>query len=118
MHPNLTQLVMRSPLFRPSDIGLLMERLHTHAIKPRLSPEEFLDVVASLGFSSAQEFAERIGLDNRTVETWSRFGMSRDAAQLLLALLTYRNRLIGAMEEFERCTQIPLNGFFEDHRLP
>jgi hypothetical protein len=118
MRANLSQIVSRSPIFRPSDIGLLLERLHTHAIKPRLSPEEFLEVVASLGFSSPQEFGRRIGVEDRTVESWSRFGMSRDAAQLLLALLNYRQRLIGAMEDFEGCTQIPLGSFFEDHRLP
>lgn len=118
MHANLTQFVSRTPLFRPSDIGLLMERLHTHAIKPRMSPEEFHEVVTLLGFSSPQEFGERIGVEALTVESWSRFGMSRDSAQLLLALLSYRNRLIRAMDEFEQCTQIPLTSFFEDHRLP
>jgi DNA-binding transcriptional regulator YiaG len=118
MRANLAQIVSRSPIFRPSDIGLLLERLHTHAIKPRLSPEEFREVVASLGFSSPQEFGQRIGVEERTVESWSRFGMSRDAAQLLLALLNYRERLIRAMEDFEACTQVPIGSFFEDHRLP
>ena len=118
MHPNLAQILKRSPLFQPADLKRLMERVHTHALKPRLSPEEFLEIVTSLGFASPREFGERIGLASSTVDTWSRFGMSRDAAQLLLALLEYRNRLVAAMNDFEKCTQIPIGAFFDDHKLP
>ena len=42
----------------------------------------------------------------------------RDAAQLLLALLNYRRRLLDAMDDFEKTTQIPLDGFFESQQLP
>lgn len=118
MHPNLQQMLRRSPLFKPSDLRLLMERVHTHTLKPRLSPEEFAEVVASLGFATPEEFGSRIGVAESTVATWVRFGMSRDAAQILLALLEYRNRLVEAMNEFEKCTQIPIGAFFEDQKLP
>lgn len=118
MHSNLSQMLNRTPLFRPADLGLFMERIHTHAIKPRLSAEEFGETIASLGFKTPRDFAEAIGIDPRTAETWGRFGMSRDAAQLLLALVNYRNRLVVAMTDFEHCTQIPLESFFEDHQLP
>jgi hypothetical protein len=118
LHPNLAQILKRTPIFKPSDLSLLFERVHTHTLKPRLSAEEFAEIVASLGFKSAEEFGTRTGVDPKTIETWSRFGMSRDAAQILLALLEYRNRLIAAMDDFEKCTQIPLNSFFEDHKLP
>jgi len=118
MHTNLAQILKRSPLFRASDLTLFFERVHTHTLKPRLSAEEFAEIVASMGFESAAEFGKRIGVEPRTIESWSRFGMSRDVAQILLAFLDYRNRLIAAMEDFEKCTQIPLGGFFEDHRLP
>jgi hypothetical protein len=103
---------------RPGDLGLVMERLHTHALKPRLSPEEFRRTVGDLGFASPEDFAQRIGLGPSTLRSWLRFGLSHDAAQLLLALAGYRRRLKEAMADFEACTQVPIESFFEDHKLP
>jgi len=33
-------------------------------------------------------------------------------------LLNYRQRLVDAMDDFEKTTQIPLDGFFENQKLP
>lgn len=115
---NLQQLARHSLQFRPSDVRLVLERVHSHLVKPRMSAEELLDVVRGLGFDSIEAFGTRIGLEQRTAESWSRYGLSRDAAQILLALLSYRQRLLEAMDDFEKETQIPLDGFFENHKLP
>lgn len=115
---NLQQLARHSLQFRPSDVRLVLERVHSHLVKPRMSAEELLDVVRGLGFDSVEAFGTRIGLEQRTAESWSRYGLSRDAAQILLALLGYRQRLVEAMDDFEKETQIPLDGFFENHKLP
>jgi|LFEF01.1.fsa_nt_gb hypothetical protein len=117
MPPRLTNLVEFGPP-RPRDIGLVIERLITHALKPRMSPDEFRETVLELGFESPEAFGERIGVPKLTIESWLRFGLSSDAAQLLLALVTYRHRLQTAMSDFEACTQVPISSFFEDHRLP
>ena len=71
-----------------------------------------------LGFETVEAFGDQIGLERRTSESWARYGLSRDAAQLLLALLNYRRRLLDAMDDFEKTTQIPLDGFFENQQLP
>ncbi len=118
MANNIEQFARNSLQFRPSDIRLVLERVHSHVVKPRMSPEELLDVVSGLGFETVQSFGDQIGLERRTAESWARYGLSRDAAQLLLALLNYRQRLVDAMDDFEKTTQIPLDGFFEDQHLP
>jgi len=118
MVSNLEQFAHNSLQFRPSDIRLMLERVHSHVVKPRMSAEELLEVVQSLGFATVQAFGDKIGLEPRTSESWARYGLSRDAAQLLLALLNYRQRLLAAMTDFEKTTQIPLDGFFEDQQLP
>lgn len=118
MAGNLERFVRDSLQFRPSDIRLALERLHSHIVKPRMSAQELRAVVKGLGFDSIEAFGDRIGLERRTSESWARYGLSRDAAQLLLALLSYRQRLVEAMEDFEKTTQIPLDGFFETRQLP
>jgi len=118
MASNFEQFARNSLQFRPSDIRLVLERVHSHVVKPRMSAEELLEVVHGLGFASVEAFGDRIGLERLTSESWARYGLSRDAAQLLLALLSYRQRLLDAMDDFEKTTQIPLDGFFEDQQLP
>ncbi|MCU4178810.1 hypothetical protein [Bosea sp. BH3] len=118
MANNLEQFARNSLQFRPSDIRLVLERVHSHVVKPRMSAEELLEVVRGLGFQSVEAFGDQIGLERVTSESWARYGLSRDAAQLLLALLNYRQRLLDAMDDFEKITQIPLDGFFENQQLP
>jgi hypothetical protein len=118
MTTNLQQFARHSLQFRPSDIRLMLERIHSHVVKPRMSADELLEVVRGLGFETIEAFGKQIGLEERTAESWARYGLSRDAAQLLLALLNYRQRLVDAMDDFEKTTQIPLDGFFESQKLP
>lgn len=118
MTNNFEQFARNSIQFRPSDVRLMFERLHSHIVKPRMTADELHAVVAGLGFVSVEAFGEHIGLERRTSESWARYGLSRDAAQLLLALLNYRSRLVEAMDDFEKTTQIPLDGFFETQQLP
>lgn len=118
MAGNLERLVRDSLRFRPSDIRHALERVHSHVVKPRMSPGELRAVVKGLGFDSVEAFGDQIGIERRTSESWARYGLSRDAAQLLLALLNYRRRLLDAMDDFEKTTQIPLDGFFENQQLP
>ena len=115
MANNFEQFARNSLQFRPSDIRLMLERVHSHVVKPRMSAEELLEVVQGLGFKTVEAFGDQIGLERRTSES---YGLSRDAAQLLLALLNYRQRLLDAMDDFEKTTQIPLDGFFENQQLP
>ncbi|MFI5014133.1 MAG: hypothetical protein ACHQAY_17490 [Hyphomicrobiales bacterium] len=118
MHTNIRQFARRSRELVPSDFRLVMERFRSHLLMPRMSPEEFRSTVDTLGFPSTADFAERIGLPERTVESWAKFGMSRDAAQILLALLNYKARLEAAIADFDSYTNVGLADFFEDHQLP
>lgn len=118
MHTNLQQFARNSLAFTPSDIPLVLERLHSHTLKPRMSPDEFRSTMSALGFEVAEDFADHIGLPHRTVKSWARFGMARDAAQLLLALLHYRNRVQRAIGDIEGVTHIGLTDFFAEHKLP
>lgn len=118
MANNLEQFARNSIHFKPSDVRLVFERLHSHIVKPRMSADELREVITGLGFASVEAFGDHIGLERRTSESWARYGLSRDAAQLLLALLNYRSRLVEAMDDFEKTTQIPLDGFFETQQLP
>jgi hypothetical protein len=118
MANNFEQFARNSLRFRPSDIPLMLERVHSHVVKPRMSAQELREVVRGLGFETVEAFGDQIGLERRTSRSWARYGLSRDAAQLLLALLNYRRRLLDAMDDFEKTTQIPLDGFFENQQLP
>lgn len=118
MASNLQQFAHNSLHFRPSDIRHILERFHSHVVKPRMAVDELREVVRGLGFETIEAFGAHIGLETRTAESWARYGLSRDAAQLLLAMLNYRQRLVDAMDEFEKTTQIPLDGFFENQKLP
>lgn len=104
--------------FKGSDISLVLERLHSHTLKPRMSPEEFSETIFALGYNSAEEFADDIGLPHRTVQSWARFGLVRDAAQLLLAMLDYRQRVSSAIREIDQSLKIGLEDFFTEHDLP
>ncbi|KAB2848510.1 MAG: hypothetical protein F9K44_10640 [Hyphomicrobiaceae bacterium] len=97
---------------------LVLERVRNHVMSPRMPASKLKEIVACLGFDSVEAFGAHIGLEKRTAESWARYGLSRDAGQLLLALLNYRLRLLSAMTDFEKMTQIPLDMFFEDHLLP
>ena len=118
MYDNLKQFARHSRGFRPSDVRHRLARMHNHAISPRLPPEKLLEIVQKLGFDSVQAFGAKIGLEQHIAESWARFGISHDAALLLQALLDYRTRLNDAMQDFERNTQIPLDAFFDEHKLP
>lgn len=118
MYDNIKQFARNSRTFRPSDMRHMFARVHNHAISPRLAPEKLLEIVKSLGFPSVEAFGDKIGLERHIADSWARFGISHDAALLLQALLEYRNRLNDAMQDFERNTQIPLDAFFGEHKLP
>jgi hypothetical protein len=118
MHENLRQFAHNTIEFRPSDLMLVLERVRNHIVSPRMPASQLREVVGCLGFKSVEDFGEHIGLEKRTAQSWARYGLSRDAAQLLLALLEYRFRVQSAMTDFENTTQIPLDSFFEDHALP
>ncbi len=104
--------------FRGADWALVLERLHSHTLKPRMSPEEFSETILALGYTSPDDFADDIGLPRRTVQSWVRFGLVRDAAQLLLAMLEYRRRVGTAIREIDASLRIGLDDFFAEHDLP
>lgn len=118
MAPRLPDLAKRSLKSALDDIGHVMERVHTHALKQRMSPDEFRATVAGLGFSSMREFCDRTGLPESTIESWLRFGLSHDAAQLLSAMMGYRNRVKEAIEAADGATNAGIADFFEERRLP
>jgi hypothetical protein len=118
MYDNLKQFARHSASFRPSDMRHMYARMRNHAIDPRMPPEKLLAMVQALGFGTVEAFGAKIGLDPGIAQSWARYGVSRDAALLLRALLDYRTRLNDAMDDFERNTQIPLDSFFDEHQLP
>ncbi|GGG31898.1 hypothetical protein [Chelatococcus composti] len=118
MAPRLPDLAKRSLKTALDDLGHVMERVHTHALKERMSPDAFRATVAGLGFSSMREFCDRTGLPESTIESWLRFGLSHDAAQLLNALMSYRNRVKEAIEAADRATNAGVADFFEERQLP
>ena len=118
MAPRLPDLAKRSLKTALDDLGHVMKRVHTHALKERMSPDAFRATVAGLGFSSMREFCDRTGLPESTIESWLRFGLSHDAAQLLNALMSYRNRVKEAIEAADRATNAGVADFFEERQLP
>lgn len=118
MKDNLLLFARNALDFRLSDIRLVLERFRNHLVSPRMSGPELSDVVHRLGFASVEEFGAEIGLEPALVQSWVRYGLSHDAAQLLLALLQYQLRLKTAMTDFEKMTQIPLDVFFDEHAVP
>ncbi len=118
MRENMRQFADNTLQFKPSDLRLVLERLKNHVLRPRMPASELKEIVSCLGFPSVEAFGTHIGLEPRTSESWARYGLSRDAAQLLLALLKYQFRLKTAMTDFEKITQIPLDSFFDGHSLP
>lgn len=118
MHENIRQFAQNTLQFRPSDLRLVLERVKNHVTHPRMPASQLREIVNCLGFETVEDFGRHIGLEPATAESWARYGLSRDAAQLLLALLEYRFRLQSAMDDFEKLTQIPLDQFFDSHALP
>jgi hypothetical protein len=118
IHPNLRQFAKNSMRFTASDVSLVLERVHSHALKPRMTSDEFIETVHALGFESVAEFADHIGLPHRTAQSWARFGLARDSAQLLLTILKYRQRVETAITDIDGSLRIGLADFFRDHDLP
>ncbi len=118
MKENVRQFTKNAIEFRPSDLRLVLERIKNHVVSPRMPAAQLTEIVICLGFVSVERFGEHIGLEPTVARSWARYGLSRDAAQLLLALLEYQFRLKSAMTDFEKVTQIPLDSFFDSHSLP
>jgi hypothetical protein len=118
MKENMRQFTKNAIDFRTSDLGLVLERVKNHLVRPRMPASQLKEIVQCLGFETVESFGEHIGLEATAAKSWARYGLSRDAAQLLLALLEYQFRLKTAMTDFEKSTQIPLDSFFDSHALP
>ena len=59
MANNFEQFARNSLQFRPSDLRLMLERVHSHVVKPRMSAEELLEsevliYLQGLGFPSSR----------------------------------------------------------------
>jgi hypothetical protein len=117
MKTNLAQFVKNSRDFGPSDIPLVIERIRTHLVMDRMEGAEFRDTIKALGYFSLNDFSEEIGLPLLTVESWAKFGMARDTAQLLRMMLDYRHRLKSAVKDFDFHTNVGLEDFFADYKL-
>ena len=118
MKENVRQFTKNAMDFRASDLNLVLERVKNHLVRPRMPASQLTEIVQCLGFETVERFGEHIGLETATAKSWARYGLTRDAAQLLLALLEYQFRLKTAMTDFEKTTQIPLDSFFDSHALP
>lgn len=113
MQENLRQLKNNTKNLKPDDLLLALERLRNHVVQPRMSAEQLTGVIQQLGFESVEEFGAHIGIGPRTAQSWARYGLSHDTAQLLLAFLSYAKRLREDAGDFERITQIPLDSFVD-----
>lgn len=115
--PDMKGLLSRVIGTSPRDIRLVAERLHDHALEPRLPPAEARALVRSLGFADLDDFCARIGLPARIAERWSRFGISGEMGQVLRFMAAERARMAEATEEFESMTHAGLDDFLKDRGL-
>jgi hypothetical protein len=115
--PDLSRIVDRAFRFSPGDIRHVLDRIHAHAVEPRMSPDELRDAVQALGYASVHEFGRVVGLPMRTIDAWMRLGVPQESAQLVRAMLAMRDRFQQAAEELDQYTNVGLADYLRDRKL-
>ncbi|MFC5387551.1 hypothetical protein ACFPLB_16450 [Aquamicrobium segne] len=101
----------------PSDVRLVAQRLHDHAVEERLSGEDTLLLVRELGYESLEAFCAGLQLPAHIAERWARFGISVEMRQVLTLLVTHRRQMDEAVREFEDITHAGLDDFLRERGL-
>jgi hypothetical protein len=115
--PDLSRIVDRAFRFSPGDIRHVFDRIHAHAVEPRMSPEELRESIQALGYASVHEFGRVVGLPMRTIDAWMRLGVPQESAQLVRAMLAMRDRFHQAAEELDQYTNVGLADHLRDKKL-
>ncbi|MBN9044328.1 MAG: hypothetical protein J0H18_01525 [Rhizobiales bacterium] len=97
----------------PSDLQLLAERLHDHALDERMPAETLRDCVVGLGFEGIAEFCAAAGIPDHVARRWQRFGVSSEMRAVLLFMLAEKKRAEQAVREFETVTHVGLIDFLQ-----
>lgn len=117
-HPsNVRSLVGKVMSTSPSDVKLLFQRIHDHAVEERMSPEAAKAFVAELGYASLEAFCTDIGLPAHIAERWGRFGVSGEMRQVFTLLAAQRRKMAEAIAEFESMTHVGVEDFLRDRGL-
>jgi len=114
---NLPSAVGRTLGRVPADVRLLVQRLHDHALDPRLSPAETAALMRALGYRDIAAFCAAAGLPAHLADRWARFGVSGEMRQVLLLMASWRRSVAAAVEEFEAATHVGLEDFMAERGL-
>lgn len=95
----------------PSDLQMLAERFHDHAVEERMSAEELRAVLAKLGYQSISSFCEAASIAPHVTKRWERFGVSSEMQAILTFMLLKQQKLENAVQEFEAITHVGLINF-------
>ncbi|MBS7695894.1 MULTISPECIES: hypothetical protein [unclassified Chelatococcus] len=115
--PDLGRIVDRAFGFQPRDIRHVLDRIHAHALEPRMAPAELEAAALALGYSSVYAFGHAVGLPIRTIDAWMRLGVPQESAQLVRALLAMQDRFTRAAEELDQYTHVGLVDYLRDKRV-
>ncbi|GAB1583139.1 MULTISPECIES: hypothetical protein [Phyllobacteriaceae] len=95
----------------PSDLRLVAQRLHDHAIEERMPASEVRECLSELGYRNIAEFCSDLELPPHVAERWERFGVSSEMKQVFRMLINQRKRFAEAAAEFEKHTHVGLLDF-------
>lgn len=114
---NVRSLVSKVMRASPSDVRLIAQRLHDHALEERMSSEAAKAFVAELGYGSLEAFCADIGLPAHIAERWGRFGVSGEMRQVFTLLAEQRRKMAEAIAEFEAMTHVGIEDFLRERGL-
>ncbi|AMS44842.1 hypothetical protein N7E70_028390 (plasmid) [Aminobacter sp. NyZ550] len=114
---NVRSLVSKVMRASPSDVRLIAQRLHDHAVEERMSPEAARAFVTELGYGSLEAFCADIGLPGHIAERWGRFGVSGEMRQVFTLLAAQRRKMAEAIAEFEAMTHVGIEDFLRERGL-
>ena len=95
----------------PSDLKLVAQRLHDHAIEERMSADDVKDCLSQLGYDNITDFCRDLDMPVHVAERWERFGVSAEMRQVFGMLINQRKRFAAAVNEFEAITHVGLVEF-------
>ncbi|MBN9037899.1 MAG: hypothetical protein J0H53_17665 [Rhizobiales bacterium] len=101
----------------PADVRLIVQRFQDHALDPRSSPSETVELVRALGYRDVAAFCAAAGLPAHLAERWVRFGISTEMRQVLMLMASHRRAVADAVEEFEAATHAGLDDFMAERGL-
>lgn len=101
----------------PSDLHLLAERFHDHAVEERMPVEALRQQFAELGYPSITAFCEAAGIAPHVAKRWERFGISSEMQAVLSFMLKQQKNFKTAAQEFEAITHVGLISFLQNRKV-